>query len=184
MKLWPKQIDSPVSDSQAVLQEKEETMVYRNESYTYTHRNYRDPETGIEFTTNDMDFDNLEQVYSQYRERHNIPSPEELKVMRERYGLSASKMSDVLGLGINQYSRYEDGVMPTEAIGKMLRSIETPSVFLGYVRDSKGQFSEKEYERICAKVQRSFLGYIKSKPDLSWFWDLLTPGSFLGKAAL
>ena len=184
MKQWPKTMPSPVSDGQAVLQEKEETMTYRNERYTYIHRNYRDPETGLEFVPNDLDFENLEQVYQQYRERHNIPSPAELRQMRERYGLSASKMSDILGLGVNQYSRYEDGVMPTEAIGKMLRSIETPSVFLGYMRDSKSQFSEKEYERLCAKVQRSFLGFIKSKPDLSWFWDLMSPGAFLNKATL
>lgn len=184
MKEWLQHIESPISGGVAELQEQERSMVYRGENYTYVHRNYVDKELGIEFTTNEMDFENLEQIYVQYREKYNIPSPEEIKHMRERYGLSALKMSEVLGIGVNQYRRYEEGVMPTEAIGKMLRSVETPSVFLEYLRDSKRKFPEAEYEKICAKVQRSFLCYIKSKPDLSWFWELITPGAFLGKTAV
>ncbi|MBR6017422.1 MAG: hypothetical protein IK073_02230 [Paludibacteraceae bacterium] len=177
-------IDSPFSEGKAHLQHLKETTEYRGEMFTYEHTNYRCDETGLEFTTDDMDFDNLEQVYAQYRERHNIPSPAELTAMRERYGLSAIKMAQVLGLGVNQYAKYEQGEMPSESIGKMLRSIQTPAVFMGYLEDAKNQFSEAEYKKICAKVQKSFLKLIKSKPDLSWFWELLTPPRVLGRVAL
>jgi len=185
MNNWSKIIDSPISEGgKAELVALDKEMAYRGENYSYTRYCYRDQDTGLEFSTEDMDFASLNGVYEQYRERHNIPSPEQLKLLRESYGLSATKMSNILGLGVNQYSRYEDGVMPTEAIGKMLRSIETPSVFLEYVRDSKNQFAPKEYEQICAKLQRSFLSFIKSKPDLSWFGALFSPRSFIGKVAL
>lgn len=169
-------IESPFAEnSKAHLQHLTETMEYRNEIYTYEHINYRCDETGVEFTTDDMDFDNLERVYVQYRAAHDIPSPQELKAMREEYGLSAVKMSKILGLGVNQYARYEQGVMPSESVGKMLRSIQTPSVFMGYIESAKRQFSEDEYRKICAKVQKSFIKIIKSKTDLSWFWELFTP---------
>ena len=137
----------------------------------------------MEFTTDDMDFDNLEQIYVQYRERHNIPSPTELSEMRERYGLSAIKMSQILGLGVNQYAKYEQGELPSESIGKMLRSIQTPAVFMGYLENARNQFSEEEYKKICAKVQKSFLKLIKSKSDLSWFWELFSPRTIIGHVA-
>jgi transcriptional regulator with XRE-family HTH domain len=106
-----------------------------------------------------------------------------LTEFRERYGLSAIKMAQVLGLGVNQYAKYEQGEMPSESIGKMLRSIQTPAVFMGYIDSAKNQFSEAEYKKICAKVQKSFIKIIKSKPDLSWFWEFFSP-RMVGKVAL
>ena len=182
--MYQQEIDSPLSYGKAVLQKEMCDIEYRGEHFKYLHINYRCDETGLEFTTDDMDFDNLERLDVQYRERHNIPSPAELTAMRERYGLSAIKMAQVLGLGVNQYAKYEQGEMPSESIGKMLRSIQTPAVFMGYLEDAKNQFSEEEYKKICAKVQKSFLKLIKSKPDLSWFWELLTPPRVLGRVAL
>lgn len=179
-----KTIDSPFSEGKAVLQEEMRDADMRGEHFRYLHRNYRCEETGMEFTTDDMDFDNLERVYIQYRAKHGIPSPAELTQTRERYGLSAIKMAQVLGLGVNQYAKYEQGEMPSESIGKMLRSIQTPAVFMGYLEDARNQFSEAEYKKICAKVQKSFLKIIKSKPDLSWFWELLTPPRAIGRVAL
>lgn len=174
---------SPLTGGEAIYQTEMREMEFRGEKFTYEHHNYKDLETNLEFTTDDMDFDNLERVYVQYRAMHNIPSPAELTEMRERYGLSAIKMAQVLGLGVNQYAKYEQGEMPSESIGKMLRSIQTPAVFMGYLDGARHQFSEEEYQKICAKVQKSFLRIIKSKPDLSWFWEIFTPHMF-GRVAL
>ena len=169
-------IESPFAENaKAHLQHLTETMEFRGETYTYEHINYRCDVTGMEFTTDDMDFDNLERVYVQYRAKHGIPSPAELKQLREQYGLSAAKMSEILGLGTNQYRRYEEGVMPSETIGKMLQSIRTPAVFLGYIENCKGQMSEVEYNKLCLKIQKTFIQEIKRKPDLTWFHEFFTP---------
>ena len=156
---------------------------FRGEKFLYEHHNVRDLDTNIEYTTTEIDEGNVQRVYDQYRERHDIPSPKELTEMREKYGLSAIKMAQVLGLGVNQYTKYEQGEMPSESIGKMLRSVQTPAVFMGYLEGAKHQFSEEEYAKICAKVQKSFLKIIKSKPDLSWFWEFFSP-RFVGRVAL
>ena len=177
-------IESPLSNGKAVLQEEEATLTYRGEEYRYMHRNYRDLETGLEFTNTELDEENLERIYVQYRKVHDIPSPKELTEMRERYGLSAIKMAEVLGLGANQYAKYEQGEMPSESVGKMLRSIQTPAVFMGYIDGAKKKFSPEEYAKICAKVQKSFVKIIKSKPDLSWFWDFFAPSGFARRVAL
>ena len=177
-------IVSPLTGGKAVYQKEMRETEFRGEKFVYEHHNIRDLETDIEFTNTEIDEGNVQRVYAQYRERHNIPSPAELTQMRERYGLSAIKMAQILGLGVNQYAKYEQGEMPSESIGKMLRSIQTPAVFMGYIEDAKNQFSEEEYKKICAKVQKSFLKIIKSKPDLSWFWELLTPPRVLGRVAM
>ena len=175
---------SMLTDGEAVLQREIRETEYRKEMFTYEHCNYRDLDTGIEYTTNDMDFDNLEQIYSQYRKRHGIPSPKEIRALRERYGLSAAKMSAILGLGANQYRLYENGEMPSEAIGKMLRSVETPAVFLGYVQNCKNEFSEQDYAKLCQKIEKALIGDIKRKPNLQWFFDLFSFGGGAGKVAL
>lgn len=174
---------SPLTGGEAILQKEMRTTDYRGEMYTYEHQNYRDLETDIEFTTNDMDFDNLERVYVQYRAKHNIPSPKELTEIREMYGLSAAMMSEILGIGTNQYRLYEDGVMPSEAIGKMLRSIQTPAVFLGYVEGCKNQMSEAEYNKLCRKIQKHLIQDLKKSNSISWFRELFSP-RVLGKVAL
>ena len=46
---------------------------------------------------------NIFQVYNQYRVKHGIPFPDEISGIREHYGLSAAKMAQILGFGINQY---------------------------------------------------------------------------------
>ena len=53
------------------------------------------------FTTEELDNVNIKQVYNQYREKYNIPFPEQLIKARESYGLSAAKMAEVLGFGTN-----------------------------------------------------------------------------------
>ena len=177
-------IDSPFSEGKAVLHEEMRDTDFRGEKFRYLHRNYRCEDTGMEFTSDDMDFDNMERIYAQYRVNHDIPSPQELKNMREEYGLSAAKMSEILGLGTNQYRRYEEGVMPSETIGKMLRSIQTPAVFLSYIEGCKNHMSEQDYHKLCQKIQKSFIQDIKRRPDLSWFREFLSFKSIIGKVAL
>lgn len=174
---------SPLTGGKVILHKEPDKLLFRNEEFAYTSYEYECVDTGQRFTDLELDEKNMAQIYNQYRAKHGIPSPKELIDMRERYGVSAIKMSQILGLGVNQYSRYEQGEMPSESIGKMLHSIQTPAVFMGYLDDAKNQFSEAEYKKICAKVQKSFLKIIKSKPDLSWFWEFFSP-RFVGKVAL
>jgi len=174
---------SPVTGGEAIYQKEMRETEFRGEKFVYEHHNIRDLETNLEFTTDDMDFDNLERVYVQYRAKHGIPSPAEIRQTRQLYGLSAAKMSEILGIGTNQYRRYEDGVMPSEAIGKMLQSIRTPAVFLGYVENSKGQMSAEEYEKLCLKIQKTLLHDLKGKQNFSWFREFFSFGGLAGKVA-
>lgn len=174
---------SMLTGGEASLIREKDSLEYRGETFEYNHESILDHETQIRYTTTELDGENMERIYVQYRAKHNIPSPKELTEIREMYGLSAAKMSEILGIGTNQYRLYEDGVMPSEAIGKMLRSIQTPAVFLGYVEGCKNQMSEEDYNKLCQKIQKHLIQDLKKSNSISWFRELFSP-RVLGKVAL
>ena len=126
---------------------------FRGEKYDFTYIAYRDDESGEEFTTTESDTIWYNQVTNQYREKHGIPYQDEIIALRERYGVSAAKMALILGFGTNQYRLYEEGEVPSESNGKMIRSAMNPKVFLDLVRSSRNQLTEKEFAKITAQVE-------------------------------
>ena len=131
-----------------------DTFEFRGRKYNITYIAYRDDESGEEFTTTESDSSWYNQATNQYRAEYGIPYTDEIVTLRERYGLSASKMSEILGFGANQWRLYETGEVPSESNGKLIRSASNPKVFLDLVHGSRHQLTEKEYGKICANIQR------------------------------
>ena len=92
---------------------KPDTVTYRGEKYNCVYISYKDVESGEEFTTTESDTVWFNQVTNQYRAKYGIPYTDEIIALRERYGLSATKMSTILGFGVNQYRLYEEGEVPS-----------------------------------------------------------------------
>ena len=131
----------------------DDTWEFRGDKYPYVHIAFRDDETGDQFTTTESDTVCYAQVTNQYRAKYGVPYTDEIIALRERYGLSASKMSVILGFGANQYRLYEMGEVPSESNGKMILGAMNPRVFLDLVRSSRHKLSEKEYTRIVARAE-------------------------------
>lgn len=144
---------SPFTGGPATLKYEKRELEYRKEKYSYIAQFYEDDETHEQFTTTEMDECNIAQVYNQYRVSHSIPFVDEIITLRKNYGLSALKMSAILGFGDNQYRQYEEGYIPTETNGKILKACQKPFIFETFVRNSRLQLSEKEYGKIMAKVE-------------------------------
>ena len=128
------------------------TTTFRKEEYSYIHTGIID-EDGEMWTTTEMDEANIFQVYNQYRVKHGIPFPDEISGLREHYGLSAAKMSQILGFGINQYRMYEDGEVPSVSNARTIIAAREKDVFMSFVEASKSEMSEQEYQRIRKKVK-------------------------------
>lgn len=161
-------MNSPFTGGHATLVEEKATTTYRGEEFDYTRRYYRCDDTGIAFTDDETDAWGLEQIYSRYREKYGIPAPAEIKAIREQYGLSATTMSKILGIGDNQYGLYENGEMPTKNIGRMISSIDDKNIFCFYLKLAKNQFSEKEYDRILKKVENVQSGVVYYYVDVTY----------------
>lgn len=131
------------------------TWKFRGEEYEYIHTSYKCEDTGEEFTTTESDNAGFFQVTNQYRIKNGIPFTDEIIATRCKYGVSASKMSAILGIGANQWRLYESGEVPSVSIGRMIRSIMNPKAFLDLVESARQALTEKEYLAIKEKVQRT-----------------------------
>lgn len=143
---------SPFTGGVATLHSEPSSLVFRKETFYFIHQFYECQDTHERFSTTELDEANLAQVYNQYRAKYGIPFPEEIKHIRQHYGLSATKMSEILGFGENQYRLYENGDMPSEANGKVLMSIINPDFFRTFIENAREQFSEDEYAKLMAKA--------------------------------
>lgn len=114
---------NPITGKEMTLCQETRTAKYRGESFTYMAHYYRCEESGERFTTTSSDTEDMEQVYRQYRQRHNMPSPIEIRSIRMKYGISASRMSRILGLGANQYRLYESGEMPSLSNARLIQLV-------------------------------------------------------------
>lgn len=128
------------------------TITFRKDEFSYIHTGIID-EDGEMWTTTEMDEANIFQVYNQYRVRHGIPFPDEISGIREHYGLSAAKMAQILGFGINQYRMYEDGEVPSVSNARTITAAREKDIFMSFVEASKSEMNEQEYLRIRKKVE-------------------------------
>lgn len=127
---------------------------YRKDEFEIVYHAYECADTKETFTDDSLDTININQVHNQYREKYGIPFPEEIKYIREKYEVSAKKMSEILGLGPNAYRLYESGEMPTVAIGRLILSIKNPDDFKRQVEFSEYLLKETEYTKLIKNTER------------------------------
>ena len=130
------------------------TISFRKEEYSYVHTGIKD-EQGDCWTTTELDEANIFQVYNQYREKHGIPFPDEIAGIRQHYGLSAAKMSQILGFGVNQYRLYEDGEVPSISNARTIIAAKEKKMLLYFLEASKSEMTESEYCRIKRKIDET-----------------------------
>ena len=133
-----------------------DTVTFRGKQYKVLNIAFID-ECGEEFTTTESDAIWYNQATAQYRQEHGIPFPDEIKAVREKYGLSSAAMSEVLGFGANQWRLYEQGEVPSESNGKMIRSIMNPKVMLDIVEHSRDSLPPKIYDKTKSAINAIIL---------------------------
>ncbi|MBQ0057163.1 MAG: DUF4065 domain-containing protein [Bacteroidales bacterium] len=147
-----KDIQSPFTGGKVVevcdVEEKE----FRKEKYMVHVRYYQCCDTGEQFTTDEQDTLMCNDLYGQYRVKHGIPFPEEIKAIRIHYGLNYSQISRILGFGINMYKEYEKGTVPSESNGKMIQMIHSKQGLLTLLSASRGVFDEEEFVKVSERV--------------------------------
>ena len=128
------------------------SIAFRKETFEIVFHYYKCEDSGEQFTTSSLDEVNMNQVYNQYRDKFNIPFPDEILRIREKYGLSAARMSEILGFGINSYRQYEAGEMPSVANSKLIQLVEDPKKFIDMVELS-GTLDEKVKSKYALKAK-------------------------------
>lgn len=104
---------------------RKELVDVRGERIPVTAEFFSCRECGEEFQ-NTRGTDQLDAAYREYRSRHGMLQPEEIKDWRSRYGLTQREVADLLGLGGATLSRYENGALQDASHEKMLRLAMDP----------------------------------------------------------
>lgn len=124
---------SPFTEKEMIVRKEWRDMTFRKETFKVCFHTWKCKDTGEEFEDEHFAQLNYNQVINQYREKYHIPYPDEIKSIREKYDLSAIKMSHVLGFGDNTYRQYEAGEMPTQANARLIQMAADPSKFLDMI---------------------------------------------------
>jgi len=68
--------------------------------------------------------------------------------------VSASKMSEILGLGANSWRNYEAGEVPSVANGRLILAVKDPLEFIRQVEASSPVLTEKERENLLKHARK------------------------------
>ncbi|MCX7667742.1 MAG: type II toxin-antitoxin system MqsA family antitoxin, partial [Atribacterota bacterium] len=142
-------IDCGQEVSAIVIEQEERYTVKGDGPFTITAQVPICPRCKIELFDEEIEAENQKNLYEQYRRKHGLLLPEEIKAIREKYGLSQKSFSRLLGFGEVTIHRYESGSIQDKAHDMIIRKAESPA------------FMKECYERLEILLQE------KEKAD-SW----------------
>ncbi len=170
-------MNSPITGKPMRLMREKRFIPFRKEDYEIDFHFGLCEDTGEQFEDERQAELNISQVYNQYRAKHNMPTTDEIRRIREMYGISASKMSDVLGFGANQYRQYETGEIPSISNGRLIMQAADPEDFLKMVKsatfelgqDFAQQLKQTIEEKIRMKAIDLSVDYSERMSELTGF---------------
>ncbi|MBW6535520.1 MAG: DUF4065 domain-containing protein [Mariniphaga sp.] len=144
---------NPFTGKEMTLVKEWRKMIYRKESFDVLFHFYRCEDSGEQFEDEHFSKLNYNQVVNQYRVRHRIPFPEQIKEIRLKYGLSAAKMSEVIGMGANSWRNYEGDEVPSKVHANLIQMISEPEYFKDYI-EKYCELGEKDREKIVKQLKK------------------------------
>jgi putative zinc finger/helix-turn-helix YgiT family protein len=109
------------------------TITVRGEPNAATKEFYQCPNCGHAFTSS-LGHDALDEAYREYRRRHGLLQPEEIRNWREQYGLTQQELSQLLGWEKTSLSKYENGALQEEHQDTLLKFALEPINLLQLIR--------------------------------------------------
>ena len=146
---------SPITGGPLEICVEESSATFRGEVIPFEKTYFHCVESGSEYATEEMEAQNLNNLYNAYRRMHNIPLPEELTEMRKSYGIPARAFSLILGLGENQYRLYESGTVPSLSVGKLLALAKNPRNMKEMLLSARASLSDKEYSKYSKAIYKA-----------------------------
>jgi len=132
----------------------QEEIKVRGEYIRVDVKYYKCKSCGKEFDDPRSDDDPLDKAYREYRRRHGMMQPEQIRdLRRRRYGLTQNEMSRLLGWGGATLSRYENGALQDETHEKTLRLAADPRNLLKLIEDTPEALSEEKRARLMKELK-------------------------------
>ena len=107
-----------------------------------------------ELFNEELDSATLINAYNEYRRRHKLLLPEEIKKIREQYGLSQRSFAKLLNWGDKTIHRYENGAVQDRAHNSLLLFLREPENMRTYLTENEVALDEKQVVKLLDKVDK------------------------------
>lgn len=110
-------------------------------------------ECGEEFYFEELDNATLIKAYNEYRRKHKLLFPEEIKKIREQYGLSQRSFAKLLNWGDKTICRYENGSIQDKAHNSLLLFLREPENMRTYLTENEVSLGERQKTKVLAIIE-------------------------------
>ena len=157
------QIACPMCDKDVnmSIQSKLETIIVRGDKIKVNAESLLCPNCGSEFGDEKYVSDPLDLAYCEYRRKHNMMQPEEIRALRKSYGLTQKELAALLGFGEVTLSRYERGSLQDDAHDTALQFLKNPANLKSLVERKHYILSPQR----TAKILKSLKPSRRKKPE-------------------
>lgn len=108
---------------------------------------------GEEFYCEELDNATLVSAYNEYRRRHKLLFPDEIRAIREQYGLSQRSFAKLLNWGDKTIHRYENGSLQDKAHNSLLLFLREPANMQAYLLENEVMLEERQRNKLLENIQ-------------------------------
>jgi putative zinc finger/helix-turn-helix YgiT family protein len=109
-------------------------------------------ECGEEIDVPEVGEENLRLAFDAYKEKVGLLSGEDIKKIREKYDISASALSSLMGLGEKTITRYENGAIQDAVYDTFFKLLKNQNVFSQLLELNKDKIGEEQYHECLAAL--------------------------------
>lgn len=133
------------ADVETTVREIDETYTVKGEDITIKAKVRFCATCGEDIWDEELDSQNLLRAYTEYRARHGLLQPHEIRAIREKYKLSQAAFARVLGLGEKSVTRYENGSIADMAQNNLIALTRYPDVFQKLLELNQSKITKDDY---------------------------------------
>ena len=111
-------------------------------------------ECGEEFFCEEFDNATLINAYNEYRRKHKLLLPEEIRKIREQYGLSQRSFAKLLNWGDKTICRYENGSIQDKAHNSLLLFLREPENMRTYLTENEIILDKRQKTKLLDTVDK------------------------------
>lgn len=111
-------------------------------------------ECGEELFCEELDSATLVNAYNEYRRKHKLLLPDEIKKIREQYGLSQRSFAKLLNWGDKTICRYENGSVQDKAHNSLLLFLREPENMRTYLTENEIALDERHKTKLLDTVEK------------------------------
>ena len=111
-------------------------------------------ECGEELFYEELDSATLVNAYNEYRRKHKLLLPDEIRKIREQYGLSQRSFAKLLNWGDKTICRYENGSVQDKAHNSLLLFLRNPENMRTYLTENEIALDERQKTKLLDTVEK------------------------------